>query len=234
MATAPIGEGEQVYTYRDLHVCLTRKDWHAFADTLYDELPDARYYFCPSIFTRMWPVPPPCGVGEHMFRMADEEGGFDPAKLHQCEMHFDPDWKPEWIVVGDPINDMLPEPGAYWDLRQPKLPAFRFEFSYRQDASYDSPEHLTDGEYWFFYAPGNRDHLELGHRVFRLFRQFATNRNQAVVYPATKTVKTRKISPLWLGHDAIRWAREDENRLLSYWRYEDEPERSHGVRPLEP
>ncbi len=233
MATAPISEGEQVYTYRDQHVCLSLRDWRGFADALYDEIPEARYFFCPHFVTRILPEPPPCGVGEHMFRMADEEGPLDPDKFHQSEMHFDPDWQPEWIVTGEPINRMLPEPGSHWDLRQPRLPAFRFEFSFHHQASYDSPEHLTDGEYWFFYAPGNREHLAIGHRVFRIFRRFATNRNQAIVYPATKTTKTRKISPVWLGHDAIRWAREDRSRLLSYWHYDHDPERSHGLRPAD-
>src|SRR5690606_2759692 len=180
-----------------------------------------------------WPEPPPCGVGEHMFRMGDDRGPFDPDKFHQSEMHFDPDWKPEWIVVGDPINDVLPEPGAYWDLRAPKLPVFRFEYSFHQERSYDAPEHLTDGEYWFFYAPGDQKHLKIGHRVLRIFRQFATNRNPALVYPATRTVTARRVSPVWLGNDAIRWAREDRNRLLSFWHHRDEPERSHGVRPLD-
>ena len=229
-ASAP-GPGEEAYTYRNLYVCLTWTDWSGFADALYDAFPQAQYFFNPHVVFRIFPEPPPLGRGEHMLRIRDGEGPFDPDKLTQSEMHFDPGWQPRWFVTGEPINDMLPEPGAYWDITQPRLPAFRFEFSFRKPAEDGLPEFMTLGEYWFFHAPGNRDHLAIGHRVFRLFRQFATNRDQQHVRAIDGAVlATKKVSPFWIGNDAARWARQNPRRLLAMQDYGEAAER-WGYRP---
>lgn len=221
------GDTADVYTYRQHSVCLMTSDWARFADAIYDTFPDGRYFHNPSVFHRMWAEPPSCMTGEHMLRLADAAGPIDPVDHNQTELHFDPDWRPDWFITGDPINPFLPEPGSYWDLRQPRLPAFRFEFSFMKPAQGGEPEHMSrDGQYWFFYEPGNREHLAIGHRVFRLFRDVASNRDQFEL--RNGIARRRRVSPLWLGHDAINWAKEDPSRLLAYYRTE---RGTLGVRP---
>lgn len=220
------------YNYRHHEVCLRRSDWERFADALYDTFPDGRYFYNPPVFYRMWAEPPPCMQGEHMFRLHDDVSDLNPQHHSQTEMHFDPHWQPEWYVTGDPINDFLPEPGSYWDLYQPDFPSFRFEFSCIKAAEDGHPEHMTNhGEYWFFYQPGNRTHYEIGHKVFRLLREVATNRDQLTVQGLDgKVVERRPLSGIWLGQDAIAWAREDSSRLLAYGAHGKNP---MGIRPVD-
>jgi hypothetical protein len=219
------------YTYRRHRVCLALTDWHRFADALYDMLPEGRYFYNPPVVYRMWAKPPPTVQGEHMFRLYHAEGQLYPIDHSETEMHFDAHWQPEWFVTGDPINPFLPEPGSYWDLRQPQMPAFRFEFSFEKSAKDGHPEHVTDhGDYWFFYEPGNRAHMDIGRQVFRLFRQMATNRDQVTVGKDGAIRAYRRMSGIWLGHDAIAWARQDRTRLLAYSDWHRDP---MGLRPLD-
>lgn len=166
-----------------------------------------------------------------MLRLDEAQTLLGPITHSETEMHFDLDWVPEWYITGDPINHLLPEPGSYWDLRQPRLPAFRFEFSFMRPAANGHPEHMTHvGDYWFFYESGNRDHLAIGHRVFRLFRDVASNRDQFEV--RNGSTRHRRVGPIWLGHDAIRWAKEDPTRMLAYRSTEYFTEDSSwGLRP---
>lgn len=230
MIRSPTTKEKKDYTFRLLPVCLTKHDWQVFADALADVLPQACYYYEPKVFFKVFHVPPPIFHGDHMFRIV----GLDPDRLPEAEMHFDPDWKIEWTRPDRSDWNAASEGQRYWSSQQPKLPTFRFEFSRSQAPDAGHPERITMGRYWFFFAPGNRDHLATGHKVLRLFRQVASNRSQIILRGGSQTAirSYRKVSPYWLGLDAQRWAREDVTRLLGYREFKD-TERSWGVRPLD-
>jgi hypothetical protein len=66
-------------------------------------------------------------------------------------------------------------------------------------------------------GPGPGADFALARRLFHLLGKVATNRNHVYVgYPGYEVITVfEKGGTCWLGHDAIRWAREDPKRLLA-------------------
>lgn len=219
---------EESYSFRRLIVCLSRCDWRAFGDAVAETFPHGKYYYEPMVFFGMFRVPPPVFHGDHMFRIDD----LDPERLPEAQLHFDPHWKIEWSRPDPGDREAVANGKSNWSLRQPRLPTFRFEFGFHTAAERGHPEHLTSSQLWFFFAEGNREHFAIGHQLMRVFRQFATNKAQAILQGPERRIKRvyKAISPYWLGRHAIEWAMEDESRLLNYRRFND-PQRCWGIRP---
>ncbi len=70
----------------------------------------------------------------------------------------------------------------------------------------------------------------MARRLLYLLGKVATNRNHVYVgYPGYQVITVfEKGGTCWLGHDAIRWAREDPRRLLTM----DAASRG-GLRPMD-
>lgn len=83
-----------------------------------------------------------------------------------------------------------------------------------------APPHIRSGEIIAYCRPGVKEDFAFAQRLFRLLKKFATTANQACYsYPQYEVRWTQEKGDLnWLGHDAIRWAREDKLRMLSYER----------------
>lgn len=224
----PLFPESEDYICRHMVASLAWTDWTAFADALRRALPRARYFYEPAVMFCCFPVPPPLF---HSRRMLDFDG-LDPRRLPTSSMHFDHAWEPEWRWLDRSREPELGE-GGYWCVRQPRLPAFRFELSYAPEPEAGRPEHLTDGSFWFFFTPGNRKHLALGRQVLGLFRKVAVRAPQVWLRgPQHEEMRIcPRMGPYWLGRDAIQWARRSPQRLLAYRHYR-RPEDSWGVRPL--
>lgn len=83
-----------------------------------------------------------------------------------------------------------------------------------------APEHLSRGRIEISCQPGNKNHLTFARQFFALMGKLSTNKNQLRITLPGYNIETvqEKGSLIWLGHDAIRWAREDRRRLLCYER----------------
>src|SRR3546814_5558797 len=76
---------------------------------------------------------------------------------------------------------------------------------------------MGEGYVSFVCRKDNKRDLAIAGKALRLLRKIATNRLQTVRYPSMETIaRCEKGSIVWLGQDAIRWCREDPNRMLNY------------------
>lgn len=195
-------------SFRSREVCLTEADWTVFAALLVEHLPEARY-FC---------IPKDCG-------------GIDPPELQQglrlqdvlnCEIwvHFQLDWAPQWRWRD-----------TSWIMcKWPRQPRVCIQYVGKiNSVQPNKPEHIYCSKIDFSCRPGNMEDYALARRLFHLLGKVATNRHQKVVdFPNYETVRvSEKGSSFWLGHDAIRWAKEDPKRILCF------QSAQWGIRPLD-
>ena len=78
------------------------------------------------------------------------------------------------------------------------------------------PQDLNCAYIYFRCRPDNKEDLALANRVYNLLGNFTTNRDQVcfrLPFLELETVK-RKGSELWIGHEAIRWAKQDAMRFI--------------------
>lgn len=216
------------YTYRKLRVSLSGADWQIFADALAEEFPDARYYYEPMVLFRLFTVPPPIFPGDHLLRLE----GLGQACPPEVDMHFDQNWQIKWKRPEPGIDIPAGSADVAWSSNSPRSPTFRFVFGQTRPAQDGHPPHITDGYLWMFYAPGNKQQFAICHRVMRLFRSVADRTAQVLLAgPRQKEIRRYPgVSPYWLGKDAVRWARENPERMLYYCQYST-PETSWGIRP---
>jgi hypothetical protein len=198
--------------FRSRHACLSPADLRAFAATLVEAFPTARYYVSPGYDECRGVEPPPVATALHLL---DLNG-------YERWMHFDEDWLPQWQK--DPYN-------GYWALCAERLPYVRFLGTPKiWPADQDRPEHIQSIEIDVSCRPHRKEDFTIARRLFYLLGKIATNRNQVYVgYPGYKVHTVfEKGGSNWLGFDAIRWAREDPKRLLAM-----HPSGQGGMRPMD-
>lgn len=218
------------YTYRKLRVSLSATDWQIFADALAEEFPGARYYYEPMVLFRLFTVPPPIFLGDHMFRLE----GLGSACPPEVDMHFDRDWQIKWKRPEPGVDVPAGSGDVAWASNSPRSPTFRFVFGQARPAQDGHPPHITDGYLWMFFAPGNEQQFATCRRIMHLFRSVADKTAQVLLMgPRQKEIRRYAgVSPYWLGKDAARWARESPERMLFYCQY-SKPETSWGIRPVD-
>lgn len=212
-------------TIRGREVGLSIADWQAFGDAWQEIYPAGRWLIdlpsAPWAFSEK-----SCVLIDHLCAvMVPNEpprprGGFP---LH-IQSILDPAWEPEYVMekgVGGSGDSAL--------LTSRHLPSVTIMpgGEVLEEDKYE-PQRLHGGLVSVNCEKGNKAHLAFARRVYRLLSRFATNRNQiAVRYPSYSARYFDKGSYAWLGHDAMRWAREHPRRMLLF-------QQTFGFRPYDP
>jgi hypothetical protein len=199
--------------FRSKDVCLHERDWQAFSDLLAAEYPQGRYYhgwkFDPLKRTRK--SPPHLLISRSLSRLYRSSLRWD----GWVWMVFDPHWQPVW---------KWEERFTSWTLISPVYPnvLLRMGHGIRRGGRGLGSEYVNDdivyidqGMIDVYCDPANKDHFKLARRFYRLFGKVATNKGLVEVRHPGPVVTPMDDNWLWVGHDAIRWAREDSNRLLT-------------------
>ena len=198
--------------FRSKRVCLSYADWIAFGGGLAEAFPAARYYpiYVDSFYETDEPPALPVESSLAAFFR-------DPNPQHyQINMAVAPAWTLRW------------NRGEHrWYVRE-FCPFVRIRPGGRViDDKPDAPPHIRSGEIDVCCEAGNKEHFAFARRFYRVFRKFASNTDQiGLRYPGYEVLwSIDKGSITWLGHDAIRWARENKRRMLYY------DHRGWGYRP---
>jgi hypothetical protein len=193
-------------------VCLSPLDWKLFATALEDAFPNALYSRAPTIEESRRDERPDIHLERTLCR-PDPSGPAGIAATGPNKMHFSPATE---LIWGNDFGWDFTIEGLYW----PQLVVGRPVPSYPADAH--GPEYIREGQIRIDIAPHHKGHARFARQIFRLLAQFTTNERQVRVrYPHYEPFPEPPGPPLfglWIGHDALRWAREDSKRLLAYER----------------
>lgn len=214
--------GGQGFTVKTHYVWFTLADWQAFSDALAEAYPQARYDFRPAY-----------DVGQDRPDIVWENSIADVPVSREgssywagdIPMVFDPAWQPTATRYRPLYNE--PPDTMRWGIAQtPRTPLPFVKFSRRTAPTADELATMTrfdHSDIHYFCPTGSKAAAAEARRFFRLVEKFCTNRNQAYYRlepfngPGCEFVRTgAKGSWFWLGHDAIRWAREDSRRIMRY------------------
>lgn len=187
-------------SFRCRDACLTPADLKVFSTLLVENFAAARY-FVPPHFTKCDGLEPPnVPIALKLADLPD----------YKIYMTLDEEWLPQW--------GRSPEDGS-WVLNYPRLPYVRFLVGRMWPADRRYPERIDSLEIQCSCRPHRKEDFAMARRLFHLLGKVATNRNQVYVsYPGYEVITVFEKGgqgSVWLGHDAIRWAREDPRRLLT-------------------
>ena len=191
-------------------VWLTEVDWRNFTDMVAEAFPTVRYYDDLTYAETVAAARPERPVYKSLFETRNAYTG------HFVEGCFDPDWRPpvmqqpnssrpghmEWVQGNSPNPSfLLHMTRPMWTTETLKTAPF-MEFS----------------QITFYSDRGNEEQRRMAMLFFRLLGKVCTNRNQMQISMPGRELLCHgpKGSLFWLGHDAIRWAREDPQRVLFY------------------
>jgi len=176
---------------------------------LAEAFPTARYFPPPMIRDLDGPEPPAVPVAERLD--------------YEIYMTFKTEWQPAWRKR---------DADGWWSLIYPGRPDVRFRMGRVWPADNTRPERIDCLEIDFGCRPDHKEDFALARRLYRLLGKVATNHRQVYVsYPGYQVLTSYEkggFGAVWLGHDAIRWAREDPKRLLTM-----HPSGRGGHRPME-
>lgn len=193
------------------YVWLTETDWRDFADVLATTFPTLRYYARPKYEQSRSPAPPEITFHRHLLDVVGIRSGGNIIGT------FDESWRPDFGQSSNSYDPNLKE----WVIR---------------NASEDRPRIMIQMWHWytaeqleaatfmeccriiFYREPGNKEHDLLSRHFYRLLGKFATNKDQTTFHmPGRQFQCTQKKGSLfWLGRDAIRWVKEDPERVFFY------------------
>jgi len=130
---------------------------------------------------------------------------------------FNDAWRPD--LRREP-EDGEPDCMAWRIANRPGNPHFLFQMLrrlYTPDMLKDAP-FMEYGNVTFYRDPGNHEHDLLSRHFYRLLGKICTNRNQVQISMPERKILFRqpKSSMFWLGQDALRWVREDPQRVFFY------------------
>lgn len=191
--------------FRSKYVCMTRKDWKAFAGAVMEANPDARYLRDLPTGTDLYGAEPPdFGVEDSFTNLLNHEDA--PWEISMAIGPTEP-----WCWMQNHVGR--------WYAYGPADLHIRFILGGKvMEERTTHPTYLSQGEIDVSCRAGRKDHYAFAQRLFRLLKRFVTNKNQVCYgWPGYEVRWTReKGNWHWLGHDAIRWAREDKRRLLTW------------------
>lgn len=202
-------------------VCLSPLDWTRFAAALEQAFPEALYSRSVSLAELTRAAPPKLRL-EHSLCRPGADG--------PTQMHFSPETE---LILKRQMGWHVTREGLFW----PQMTVGRPVAPLPGDAH--GPERLREAQILIHTAPHHKGHARFARQIFRLLAQFSGNRRQALVrYPDYAVMPdATSTSGLWIGHDALRWAREDSRRLLAYERARLTTRRDdvlgYGYRPVD-
>lgn len=201
----------QYPSLRNRYVWLTDTDWRGFADLLAETFPSLRYYASLGWNRSNASQRPEVKLHRHLMDVERFE------QQHIVDAVFDESWHPDVQQLED-----WTQPGTYeWSIvnNRDKYPSIMFQFDHlytsEQFATMTSMQHCC---ITFYAGPDSHEDKLLSQKFFRLLGKFATNRNQVQFeLPGRRVIhRQEKGSLFWPGRDAIRWAREDPERVFLY------------------
>lgn len=204
---------------RRKYVCMTVTDWTSFGDALAEALPDAIYIRGVRPMEAIQPEPPIIRAERHLCTARVPDPDFPDGVRFPSEitMYIDP--KAE-LSIGRSGGLTKPKTGRWYASGGISWPRIRFlPTATIWPADARGPEHIGEGEIQIYIAPHHKGHARFMRQIFRLLSKFATNERQTLVrYPHYEVIpeEGRPLFGLWIGHDAMRWAREDPKRFLAY------------------
>lgn len=189
------------YHEKDLSFLLA--DWKAFGDALTAEYPWAFYY----------PF--------HLAGRYDSERPNLPIAKHVCDlMESNNLLATEIIMVFDFSYMPVVRRGefGFWDAGYPPFPYAQLSPGERVfSRTAGGPEYISQGSISVGYRRDVPEDAALAKCFFRILRRFASLRDQVcLTYPDGEVLAASAAGfDVWLGHEAIRWAREDNSRMLA-------------------
>jgi hypothetical protein len=205
-------------------VCLSPLDWMRFATALEEAFPDALYSRNVALAELTAAAPPKLRL-EHSLCRPGPDG--------PTQIHFGPETE---LILKRQMGWQVASEGQFW----PQMSVGRPVAPLPADAH--GPERLRDAQILIHLAPHHNGHARFARRMWRLLARFATSQRQVLVrYPDYEIMPQPPGAPsssgLWIGHDALRWARENPKRLLAYERSRLSPRAAdvlgYGYRPAE-
>lgn len=210
----------QKFTVKTRYVWFTLADWRAFSDALAVAYPQARYDIRQT--HDVGPDRPDTIWDCHLMDVPLNREGML-SWNDNVLMVFNPDWTPEYETFRLPADPP--------DIIRWKEKSGRSRMPFAQLRRHTAPTQsqlaimtrFDHSDIHYFCPTGSKAAAAEARRFFRLVEKFCTNRNQAYYRlepfngPGCEFVRTgAKGSWFWLGHDAIRWAREDSRRIMRY------------------
>ena len=194
--------------FRTRYFVLTPVDEAAYSKLLVEAFPRMRFFDePPSAYEG--PTPPEITLHESLSACA----------RHYVLAIFEPDWAPCWSNRSK---------SGWWSIRNLPYPDVVIErggqiFPWQPKASLKSvegpePQRIQGGRIYFRCHKGDKAELAIAGKALRLLGKVATNKRQMRVrYPSLEVVGyDEKNSHLWMGHDAIRWLRENPERMADF------------------
>lgn len=185
-------------------VCLSPLDWTRFATALEEAFPDALYSRAPSLAELTRAAPPKLRL-EHSLCRPGADG--------PTQMHFSPETE---LILKRDMGWHVSREGLFWPQMSVGRPVAPLP------AHAHGPERLREGQILIHLAPQHTGHARFARQMWQLLAQFTTDQRQVLVrypdYEVMPQLSGASSSGLWIGHDALRWAREHPTRLLAYER----------------
>jgi hypothetical protein len=185
-------------------VCLSPLDWTRFAAALQDAFPEALYSRNVALAELTAAAPPKLRL-EHSLCRPGADG--------PTQMHFGPETE---LILKRQMGWQVAREGLFWPQMSVGRPVAPLP------ADDHGPERLREAQILIHLAPHHRGHARFARQMWRLLAQFSSNQPQLLVrYPEYEVMPQSpgaSSSGLWIGHDALRWARENPKRLLAYER----------------
>lgn len=191
--------------FRSKYVCMSRTDWKVFAAAVMEANPTARYLRdLPSGIDLYSAQPPDFRIEDSFINLLNHEDA--PWEIGMAIGPTEP-----WSWTRNHVGR--------WYAYDPADLHIRFILGGNVvEERATNPTYLSKGEIDVSCRAGRKDHYAFAQRLFRLLKRFVTNKDQICHdWPGYEVRWTRETGNwYWLGHDAIRWAREDKRRLLTW------------------
>jgi hypothetical protein len=192
--------------FRTRDICFSPADWRRVDEAVASHYPRSTVIRGATGPERIAQTIPSISKVNRLSDLMEETGQLP----FESEIGFDPAWEPDFRLL---------ENDAGWMRNPLPLPIVRIlQYQAVWDPQGTAPEHLCAGRIEISCQPGNDNHLTFARQFFDLIGKMSTNRNQVRLSVPGYNVDAvqEKGSRIWLGFDAIRWAREDKQRLLYY------------------
>jgi len=190
-------------TFRSKYLSFSFSDWMKFGDALQHAFEGAFYY---ALFLE----------GRY-----DKEKPKLPLTAHICDLADAAGHLPSEVVMvsnASHIPELRKDQFGHWSVAPPPCPYVSISPNEKIFGSTESELlHIGMGGISVACRRSVKTDFSFARRFYNLYRRFATLRDQiCLTYPDGEVLSASTAGfNIWLGHEAIRWAREDRRRLLA-------------------